>query len=226
MEFGDHEDTERDYSADMIHWLADKNPDVWFAATQRLNWDNAIPVLEWIVSQPNCDKANAAMIFWLADPVYDSEQLVKGAQPDTETWPLVQTILRNWRTGFYHRRELAWPNGTDMPEIDHYLQRLAAVPGGQTALDLPADLMRPLSGRASRLAPADQPEENPEVWDLFWGLGTWCGPRPHGKEWLAARDDQAMADKKRKSEIPLGMFFIAVAAAFAVLAWYLSRLRS
>ena len=189
MDFEDfeEEDDDRDYCAEMIAWLAERDPDVWFASTLRLNWDFAMPVLHWIVAQPQCDRANAAMIFWLCDPAYHAGELARGEQPWGEAWPLAQTILENWRAGRYLRSELAWPEGTELPGPAHYLAQLAAVPDWQQVLNLPDDLLHPIAGRAPRLAPADLPEENPEAWDLFAGLGSWCGPRPHSRQWREQR---------------------------------------
>jgi hypothetical protein len=209
----------------MIKWLSGKDPDVWFASTSRLNWDDAFPVLQWIISQPDCDKANAAMIFWLSEPNYQARLLVQGQQPSSEAWQLVDTVLRNWRAGFYRRSELSWPDGTDMPKIDHFVNQLNAVPGGAQALGVPEELLRPFAGRAPRLAPSDLPEENAEVWDLFYRLGTWCGNRPGSEAWLADRDPQVQHAKKRKGEIAMGLFFLGVAAAFGILALVLSQFR-
>lgn len=209
----------------MIRWLADQNPDVWFALTPRLNWDDATPVLEWIVCQPNCDKTNAAVIFWLSEPDYHVRQLVDGKAPRSEAWQLCETILRNWNSGFYTRSELAWPDSSVMSGIDHFAARLGAVPGGREALNLPKELTQAFVGRLPRLAPEHDPSENPELWDLFYGLGTWCGHRPQSPEWLAERDVAAGQRKQRKREVAIGMFFLSVAAGFAALALFLNNMR-
>lgn len=87
----------------MIRWLAEKDPDVWFAITPLLNWDNAVPVLRWIISQPLCDKANAATIFWSASPAFFARRLANGEPTNFEGWELIETILGNWQNDFYQR---------------------------------------------------------------------------------------------------------------------------
>jgi hypothetical protein len=64
------DEDERDHAQATIDWLADKDPDVRFEVAPNLNWDSAYRVLDWIVSQPGCDRANAAAVFWGADPLY------------------------------------------------------------------------------------------------------------------------------------------------------------
>ncbi len=218
MAFAVNEDDERDFPAELIRWLADKSPDVWFATTRRLNWDNAIPVLQWIVSQPNCDKANAAMIFWLSEPAYYGERLARGEVPRGDGWSLVNAILTNWRSGFYQRAELAWPDRHEGADIAHFLGRLEAVPGAREALQVPPGLLGKLPGREPQVATAHDPEENPELWDLLYGLGTWAGNRPMSEAWQAERKAKAQLAAKRRKEIALGILFLIVAAGFAVLA--------
>lgn len=62
------DEDERDHAQAMIDWLADKDPDVWLAITPHLNWDSSFRVLDGIISQPRCDKANAAFVFWPPAP--------------------------------------------------------------------------------------------------------------------------------------------------------------
>ena len=178
-------------------WLRDKDPDVWFAITDYLNWDNSHRVLKWIVKQPNCDKANAAKIFWNASPGFQACQIASKGKPWAgEGWELIEIILGNWRSGFYKRAELAWPVEGEGASIDHYLRSVAEVPGADKALDIPPDLFGPFPGRAPRVPPELTPQENAELWDMLKRQGTFAGPRPGSDEWTAERTKAAAAQPR------------------------------
>jgi hypothetical protein len=172
----------------MISWLKDKDPDVWFAITPMLNWDNAVPVLKWIVSQPHCDRANAAMIFWFAGPGFHAVELAKGEQPQFESWTLIETILRNWKAGLYQRSELAWPDKDGQASLASYERDVSGTPGARQALDIPPDLFGPFRGRRPKVPTSLMPEENQELWDLLNRLGCQARFRPGSELWLAQRE--------------------------------------
>jgi hypothetical protein len=57
-----------------IGWLQDATPEDWHRVALDFNWDNPIDPLYWIVQQPQCDRATALTIFWLAQPTCYSTQ--------------------------------------------------------------------------------------------------------------------------------------------------------
>lgn len=165
----------------MIRWLADKGPDVWFAVTPLLTSDNADPVLQWIASQPQTDKANAAMIFWMASPGAHARQFAEGKAPRAEGAALIKTILHRWQNGLYPRSELAWPDADGRAAIADYEREVAATPGAREALAIPKDLFGPFAGHAPQVPPALTPANNPQLWELLSRLGAQVGPRPGGE---------------------------------------------
>ena len=52
----------------MIAWLKQRGPDDWHFVGSNLNWDTSMEVIQWILDQKDCDKATAAMMFWLSSP--------------------------------------------------------------------------------------------------------------------------------------------------------------
>jgi hypothetical protein len=176
-------DEEPDHAQAMIDWLANKEPDVWFEVTQHLNWDNAFRVLDWIISQPQCDKANAAGIFWGADPLYHLRRN-DGADVHSESFHLLDKVLRNWEAGFYTRAELAW----DENWRERYRAAVATRPGRDDPFAIPDDLLDPLKGRAANVPEDLRAETNVVLYDLLHDLGTDAGWRPGSREWREARD--------------------------------------
>ena len=174
-------------------WLKDKSPDVWFETINHLNWDNSVPFLKWMVSQPTCDKAIAAKIFWLADPAFFACQIAsgKGVPSWSESWPLIETILGKWRSGFYERAELEWPDEESRVSISHYWRRVGETAGADKALDIPPELFGALPGRQPRVPPDMTPQENAELWDMLKRQGTFAGPRPGSDQWKAERERAA-----------------------------------
>ncbi len=130
--FQDDDDDDRDRAQAMIDWLSDKEPDVWFDVTTSLNWDNSERVLAWIVSQPQCDKANAALVLWGCDPEYYARNSATAKSSDG--FRLLDMVLRNWKSGFYTRGELAW---SEDHQQARYRQAVASLPGGVDPLAIP-----------------------------------------------------------------------------------------
>ena len=190
----------------MIRWLADKDPDVWFAVTPLLNWDNAVPVLEWLVAQPQCDKANVASIFWAAGPAFFAQQLAEGKPTNFESWGLIEAILRNWENDFYTRAELAWPDEDGKTMIGHYEQRMRAQPSGGSALPIPRGLFGPIKGRKPCVPTELMPGENVELWDLLDRLGTQAGFRPGSESWVAYREGRLKPYEPPKASLLLKLF--------------------
>lgn len=179
-------------------WVKNQDPDVWFVTLDHLNWDNSVPLLKWIVRQPQCDKALAARIFWLADPAFFACRIAsgEGVPSWSESWPLIETILQNWRRGFYQRSELAWPDDEGLASIASYSRNVAEVPGADRALDIPPDMFGPFRGRKPSVPPEMTPQENAELWDMFKRQGSWVGPRPGSDQWQAEREKAARAAAK------------------------------
>jgi hypothetical protein len=159
----------------MIEWLADQDADVRHAMAARLNWDSAVPVLRWIVSQTDCDAGTAASILWLGSVEYYASKLLAGERIlPSEVWDLVQEVLRRFREGAYVRRELSlFQHWETAPE-----RYLAALGGRPDPLNLPGSLFEPASGRPPVVPEACDPERSAHVWDLLASLGTYAGRRP------------------------------------------------
>ena len=186
-------------SRTLTSWLKDKDQDVWFATINHLNWDNSLRTLKWIVSRPECDKANVAHIFWAADPAFFACRIVtgEGVPAWSEGWPLVETILQNWRRGLYQHSELAWPDESGRASIHHYQNSVSRVPGADNILDIPAGLFGPFAGRLPCAPPEFTPQENVELWDMLYRQGTWAGPRPGSEQWMSEREKAAQAASKK-----------------------------
>ena len=182
MSTGDEYDDERDHPQAMIDWLTGKDPDVWFEVTQSLNWDNSFRVLDWIISQPNCDRANAVSIFWGADPLYYLR--LPTIDRNNEGYQLLYKVLRNWKAGFYKRAELAWGE-------DHrvrYRDAVANRPRKDDPFAIPEALLGPWRGRKPNVPANLRAENNVVLWDLLAGLGTHVGSRPGTPHWHEQRD--------------------------------------
>jgi hypothetical protein len=190
----------------MIHWLKDKDPEVWFAITPMLNWDNAMAVLEWIVSQPQCDKANAAAIFWGAGPAFHARRLAHGDPTIYESWGLIELILRNWNAEFYTRSEFAWPDEDGKNQIAHYEQQMREQPAAREALPIPSGLLGPIKGREPRVPKELMPSENVKLWDLLDRLGTQAGFRPGSELWIAQREGRWKPYEPPKPSLALRLF--------------------
>jgi Domain of unknown function (DUF4274) len=178
-----NDDDEIDHSQAMIDWLADKDPDVWFEVTQHLNWDSAERVLDWIVSQPQCDKANAAFIFWGANPLWYLPRIGTAEHRDYGGFALIEKILKSWKARFYTRAELAWTEDNRAK----YQQVLAGIWGKRDPLAIPPELLAPWKGRKPKVPKEMLAENNAVLNRLFYNLGTAITMRHEAKQWRKAR---------------------------------------
>lgn len=192
-----YHDDERDHARAMIAWLDRQLPDVWHEAATHLNWDTAIPVLDWIVSQPRCDKATAALILWRANPLYVMRLLATGDWRGEQGLHLVAKIVRNWKAGYYTRCELAWSE-------DHRADYLTARRnlGGSDPLVMPLELLSPWKGRQPNIDATVKPENNSELYDLYAALGTDMSRFVSaGRSSLSARLQQLMVQTSANENV-------------------------
>ncbi|MCP4073186.1 MAG: DUF4274 domain-containing protein [Hyphomicrobiales bacterium] len=87
---------------ELIPWLEKQTPMEWHAIAESWNYDCGPEPLQWILSQPCCDKGTAACVFgvealnWIDKPVSElriEEYIIH--------WNLCKLITDNWRIGFY-----------------------------------------------------------------------------------------------------------------------------
>jgi Domain of unknown function (DUF4274) len=135
-----------------IAWLKDASPEDWHRVALDFNWDNPIDPLFWIVRQPECDRATALTIFWLAQPSY---RLMQSAEDDGEShaasdWKMVQFIGDRINAKGYVRSGIAF-DATPLLLQDY--DELVAE--GKKAPDVPLkahpDMKRSIRGREVRL---------------------------------------------------------------------------
>jgi hypothetical protein len=82
----------------IIDWLSKRSPAYWHGLAIGWNWDDGVTPLHWIVQQPACDRATAALIFWLSSPDFHLKN-EKREHYDGEE--LVFQIIDRWRSGQY-----------------------------------------------------------------------------------------------------------------------------
>jgi hypothetical protein len=95
----------------MIRWLAGQSPEARHFAALYLNWDYAMPCLEWLLAREDCDLATPVAFFWLANPEeflqYPSRDSVIQAQGDVATFDLLNGVVTREAHGFYPRRQIS-----------------------------------------------------------------------------------------------------------------------
>jgi len=92
-------------------WLKERGPNDWHEVANAYNWDREIAPLVWIVSQPTCDRATAATLFWRSSPgdavFFNSlEDAKKGY--NASGYQITKAILDRLKQGGYSRREIAY----------------------------------------------------------------------------------------------------------------------
>lgn len=111
--FNDKEPKPEDYklldSSSAMHYLA-----------SIYNWDDGTEVLDWIISNPKCDKGTVVMIFWRAEPAdYTIYQNEIEADYNAEVFLLLKKIIGNFETGFYKKEQIHYDPTQDGHNIEH-----------------------------------------------------------------------------------------------------------
>ncbi|KUR70458.1 hypothetical protein AQZ52_16725 [Novosphingobium fuchskuhlense] len=99
-----------EYRASLITYLKNASPDVWHRYALNHNWDDRLDGLYWIVSQPECDKATALLIFWKGCPTgydYETEEAQMGEDVYAVA-PMLRYISERFNTTGYIRSEIAY----------------------------------------------------------------------------------------------------------------------
>lgn len=124
-------------------WLTtDAGPDDWHRFALGANWGMHDPlVFEWIGAQPECDKATALTLFWLAQPDF----YVEHPDAEAEHRRLAERVRERWLEGGHHRAELAFDPDVDAypPDFDGLRMKVGALVDDA----LPPSMRQPLPGR-------------------------------------------------------------------------------
>lgn len=102
------DELERKLLDKQIQCLSDMSPEDWHRVADMHNWDEPLEPLHWIVSQPNCDKATARLVFWKGEPTaYDFEDCDEEMEADSySVEPMLAYIVRRFAAGGYARAEI------------------------------------------------------------------------------------------------------------------------
>jgi Domain of unknown function (DUF4274) len=200
----------------MIAWLSDKSPDVWMWFTQTANWDTCTPILSWMIEQRSCDRAVAATIFWMCDPV-DLAEKVANPEDGRSLWyadELAQLILLTWKDrppSDSGQRPLTYGNDTK------YLAIIDVRPNRDDPLSVPQWLFGPFGERSFDQEIEQTPYRDENFREVMFALGHWFGdasPIPTTtKERLALETPQEARDRKLFG-------FILMVPALLMIGWY------
>ena len=91
-----------------VRCLAPLSPDDWHRVADAHNWDEPLNILHWIVSQPNCDRSTARLVFWKGEPTgYDFEDCDEDMGDDPySVEPMLAYIVRRFHAQGYPREEI------------------------------------------------------------------------------------------------------------------------
>ncbi len=123
-------------------------PDGWHRLALYANWDSTEDdVWQWIVTQPDCDRATALAIFWKAEPEYYLRYLDARSVPAGERaeYGLLTIIRDRWLAGGYTRSELAFDPDVDAWPLD--FTALRGQYGGRVDALMPPAMRVRLAGR-------------------------------------------------------------------------------
>jgi hypothetical protein len=170
-------DDPRSAAAELTDWLAGQRPAVWHALARDyldLDLERGEAVAAWIIDQPACDRATAALILFRLDPAYYlMRQRLELDHPQTIVHPLIAAILANLGRGHYRDslidEDLAG-FGAALAAYRLEIERFAAR-RRTPAFVLPEALVGPFEGAAAAFPEDADPYDNPRMWALIERVG-------------------------------------------------------
>ena len=117
--------------AQQIEFMSTRSPDLWHRFADGVNWDRSLEGLYWVVRQPECDRATAALIFWKGEPSgydYEDDDQRMGDDPYAVE-PLLKFIAQRFNADGFPRAEIAYHfqkshGGTLNPDYDATIKQM------------------------------------------------------------------------------------------------------
>ena len=143
----------------LIAWLSRHGPDAWHAWAENMNaGSDFLPVLDWILAQPSCNKATAIFAFWRSgvddfvswrpnpdepdepDEPATREKLLQRMQCDCYNYELAFNVLEYWHRGTYPDdvRPSKWALSEIATFKAIYERNAAKLPDGVNPFSIPA----------------------------------------------------------------------------------------
>lgn len=161
--------------ATAIDVLRQMTPDDWHEIALTWNWDAGVEALDWITSQPTCDRATAMVILTRANLEQVAEYSADGPPRDSEwrfCWNLAERIL----SGAFTRRELLF--GVGASEIAYMKQALTrARATGRHPWLLPDSLLDQGSRRHQPRYTTEESRKPPIGWQYDYWLDHVASPQ-------------------------------------------------
>ncbi|MBX7494724.1 DUF4274 domain-containing protein [Qipengyuania sp. 6B39] len=102
-----------------IEWLKTASPEDWHRVASSFDTrnDGSMDALHWIISQEECDKATALMVFWKTEPQNILAVMAEGRSPNIQPNRLgtAQLIARRLDEEGYERSNIAFHPGPYVP---------------------------------------------------------------------------------------------------------------
>lgn len=165
----------RTAAAAMIDWLAARPPSVWHAfARDYLDLERGAEVAAWIVAQPACDRATAALLLFRLDPAYYlMRQRLEFDDRSADGHPLIAAVLANFARDHYRDSRIEQdfaPFAVAVAAYRREIERFAAR-RRTPAFVVPAALIGPFAGAAASFPADADPYDDPHLWALIDRLG-------------------------------------------------------
>lgn len=90
----------------LLDLVKQMGPDDWHELADKWDWDDHTPIMQWVVSQPECDRATAVIIMCLGNVQDVARWMTSYPAREGEQWNLVWDIARRLGEGFYRKAEL------------------------------------------------------------------------------------------------------------------------
>jgi hypothetical protein len=104
----------------VAEWLQHTaTPDDWHRTVTALNWTYGTEPFQWIVRQPQCDKATALTAFYWARPgqyLDESDDLAEVDPWKVEYLVLIEAVRTRFMASFYTRAELAFDGASALAD--------------------------------------------------------------------------------------------------------------
>lgn len=134
-----------EYKKALMEYLKTASPEDWHQVAWSWNYDSGTEPLEWIVSQPNCSKGTALLIYWTAGPryMYQYANREEVGKYNLDVYDLIKVIEEKYTSGFYQKDDIYFDPKNDYDGRDWTKEYEDEVEQKQV---IPEQMFKPTSG--------------------------------------------------------------------------------
>lgn len=160
-----YEQYEQIWNQTIIDFLKNASQEERYQLVSEWNHDSGYEVFNWIMNDPETDKATILMMFWQSggecNKIYaDREDMIKKSAWDAERFDLIEQLEERYLSGFYKNQVFAYDPTNDNGGYDWTKEDW-----GELKRELPSEMLQKLDGIKVQFAQDWAEGVPPYIWE-------------------------------------------------------------